>query len=102
MHPALCVVLTNVNVPLNDAYASTLPPGLTAGSEEEPTVIAPYALDLLAETRGAELRREARAARLAAIAACCRPSSWARTARGGLDTAARLRRTVSLACCATA
>ena len=41
-------------------------------------------------------------ANLAAIAACCRPSSWARTARGGLDTAARLRRTVSLACCATA
>jgi hypothetical protein len=68
---------------------------------KEPTVIAPYALDLLAETRGAELHREASAARLAASAACCRPSSWARAARRAL-AAARLRRTVSPACCATA
>ena len=69
-------------------------------------MIAPYALDLLAETRGAELRREASAARLAAIAACCRPSSWARAARRAVESAARLRRSahrnVSPACCATA
>ena len=65
-------------------------------------MIAAYALELLAETRGAELRREARAARLAAIAACCRPSSWARATRRALNAPARLRRSVSPACCATA
>ena len=65
-------------------------------------MIAPYALELLAETRGAELRHEASAARLAAIAACCRPSSWARAARRALTAATRLSRSVSPACCATA
>ena len=65
-------------------------------------MIAPYALELLADARGAELRREAGAARLAAIAACCRPSTWARAARRAVDAAARLRRNASPACCATA
>ena len=63
---------------------------------------AAYALELLAETRAAELRREASAARLAAIAACCRPGTWARVAHRALDTTARLRRSVSPTCCATA
>ncbi len=61
----------------------------------------PYALALWADARGAELRREASVARLAAIAACCRPSCVARAARRTLDAAARFRRTVSPACCAT-
>ncbi|NEK84741.1 hypothetical protein GCU60_03040 [Blastococcus saxobsidens] len=65
-------------------------------------MIAAYALELLAETRAAELRREASAARLAAMAACCRPSTWARAADRALDTIARPRRSVSPTCCATA
>jgi hypothetical protein len=67
---------------------------------------APYALEGLAEARGAELRREASAARLAAIAACCRPRTWARAARRAVDATARLRRgahrNIPTACCATA
>jgi hypothetical protein len=62
-------------------------------------VTTPYLAELLAESRGAELRREARAARLAAIATCCRPSAWARTARRAIDAVARLR---SAGCCAAA
>ncbi len=65
-------------------------------------MIAPYALELLADARRAELRREASAARLAAIAASCHPSSWARAARRALDAAARLHRNVSPACCTPA
>jgi len=69
-------------------------------------VIAFYALELPAESRDTELRREASAARLAAIAACCRPSSVGRAVRRAVDVATRLprgsHRTVSSACCATA
>ncbi|MCF6746011.1 hypothetical protein E9529_17365 [Blastococcus sp. KM273128] len=65
-------------------------------------MIAPDALELLADARGAELRREASAAHRAAIATCCRPSSWARATRRALNAPARLRRSVSPACCATA
>ena len=64
-----------------------------------------YTLEL-AEARGAELRREASAARLAAIATCCHPSTWARATRRAVDAAARLHRRahrkVSPACCAPA
>lgn len=63
---------------------------------------AAYTLELLAETRAAELRREASAARLAAIALCCRPSTWALAAHRALDATARLRRSLSPTCCATA
>jgi hypothetical protein len=74
---------------------------------KEPTVTTPYLAELLAEFRGAELRREACTARLAALAACCRPSSWARTARRAVDALTRLRTTVgrdraAAACCAAA
>lgn len=51
----------------------------------------PYALEL-AKTRSADLRSEASAARLAAIATCCRPSTWALAARRAAGAAARLRR----------
>ena len=64
----------------------------------------PYLAELLAESRGAELRREAYAARLAAIATCCRPSAWARTARRAVDAVIRLRTAVgrdrATVCCA--
>jgi hypothetical protein len=50
-----------------------------------------YALEL-SKTRTAELRCEASRARLAAIAACCRPSTWDRAARRALDAAAQLGR----------
>jgi hypothetical protein len=64
-------------------------------------VTNPYALEL-AKTRGAELRREASAARLAAIATCCRPSTWARAIHRAIDAASRLHlrdhRKVSSAC----
>ena len=66
-------------------------------------MIAPYTLEMLAETRGAELRREADVARLAALVACCRPRTWARAARRAVTAAARLRHGAgSPACCATA
>jgi hypothetical protein len=68
-------------------------------------VITHYALEL-AEARGAELRRQASHARLAAVAACCRPSTRARATRRAVDAVTRLRRdahrSVSAACCATA
>jgi hypothetical protein len=62
---------------------------------------------MLAESRGAELRRQARAARLAAIATCCRSSAWARTARRTARSVARLRAALhrdraAVACCAAA
>lgn len=65
----------------------------------------PYLAAMLAESRGAELRREAYAARLAAIATCCRPSVWARTARRAGEAVTQLRATVrrdrpAVACCA--
>ena len=64
----------------------------------------PYLAELLAESRGAELRREAYTARLAAIATCCRPSAWPRTARRAVDAVLRLRAAVgrdqAAVCCA--
>lgn len=67
----------------------------------------PYLVAMLAESRGAELRREAREARLAAIATCCRPSAWARTARRITESTTRLRTAArrdraAVACCAAA
>jgi hypothetical protein len=64
-----------------------------------------YTVELLAGARGAELRREACAARLAALVRCCRPSSVARAARRAADVVTRVRtgRPAGLAaCCAAA
>jgi hypothetical protein len=55
-------------------------------------VTHPYAVELLAEFRVAELRRKESVARLAAIASCCRPSTWALAVRRAADAAARRRR----------
>ena len=63
---------------------------------------SPHLVAMFAEQRGAELRREACAARLAAIVRCCRPSAVARSARRLAALAARLRRSAPTACCATA
>ena len=40
-----------------------------------------YVASLIVGERGAELRRRADGARLAAVLRCCRPSSWARVVR---------------------
>jgi hypothetical protein len=68
-------------------------------------VTDPYAVYLLAETRGAELRREAARARLAVLIACCRPSALTRTVRRALSALARLRAAIRrdqpAACCVT-
>ena len=64
----------------------------------------PYLAAMLAESRDAELRREAYTARLAAIATCCRPSAWVRTARRAVDAVTCLRTAVgrdrATVCCA--
>jgi hypothetical protein len=66
-----------------------------------------YAAELLlAATRGAELRRDAAGARLAALARCCTPTAWVRVARRAAATATRVRdavaagRSTAPACCA--
>lgn len=57
---------------------------------------------LIAEERSAELQRHAATARLAAIARCCQPSTWARAARRTAAAFAALRRdrSAAAACCA--
>lgn len=65
-------------------------------------MIAPQVADLIAADRMAERQRHAATARLAAIARCCRPSTWTRAARHLTRAAARLRagRSVAGPCCA--
>ena len=63
-----------------------------------------YLAGLLVEQHHAELRREAADARLAAIARCCSPSAWSRSARRAVEAVARLRAAARrdrspLACC---
>jgi hypothetical protein len=48
-------------------------------------------LELLVADRGRELRREAAAARLAALARCCRLSTWGRATRRATQAVLRLR-----------
>jgi hypothetical protein len=66
----------------------------------------PYLTEMLAEQHRAELGREARTARLAALARCCSPRTWARIAHRAGENVARLRATVrrdrSAAACCTA
>lgn len=61
----------------------------------------PYLADLLLAERTQQLRREAAGARLAALARCCRPSSWARAVQRVRDAAARVHpvRAAAPACC---
>ena len=69
---------------------------------------SPYLAEMSAELHAVELRREASAARLAALVRCCRPSAWARTARRATVAVARLRSAIrddqpsAASCCATA
>jgi hypothetical protein len=67
-------------------------------------MIAAYTTAVLAETHGADLRRQAGNARLAALARCCRPSTWARTARHAGEVLRHVRAAVvpertAAACC---
>ena len=48
-------------------------------------------LEALAADRGRELRREAAAARLVALARCCQPSAWGRAARRATEAVSRMR-----------
>jgi hypothetical protein len=69
-------------------------------------VIAPQVAELIAADRIAERQRHATAARLAALARCCRPSAWATAAGGFARGLTRLRgvvrghRHVAAPCCA--
>jgi hypothetical protein len=68
-------------------------------------VPTPYLAAMLAESRAAEQRQEARTARLAAIARCSRPSAWVLTARRITEATTRLlaalrRDWAAVACCA--
>ena len=66
---------------------------------------SPHLVAVYAEQRGAELRREAQAARLAAMARCCRPSAVANSLRRVATLTARLGtglRSAPTACCAPA
>jgi hypothetical protein len=69
-------------------------------------VIAPQITGLIVADRIADRQRHAAAARLAAIARCCRPSTWARTARRIRAASARatsvLRHRAPEPCCAPA
>ena len=63
-------------------------------------------LELLAADHGRELRREAAAARLVALAHCCQPSAWGRASLRATATVAALRsslgrdRSAATPCCA--
>ncbi|MGY1617191.1 hypothetical protein ACI797_10645 [Geodermatophilus sp. SYSU D00691] len=63
-----------------------------------------YVAQVIADERGAELQRRADTARLAALARCCRPSTWARAARRAAAAVDRLRtaRSAGTPCCAPA
>jgi hypothetical protein len=54
-------------------------------------VISPQVTQLVAADRIAERQRHAHAARLAALARCCQPSTWGRAARRVTQGLARLR-----------
>ena len=61
----------------------------------------PYVAEMLLAERTRELRREAAAARMVALARCCRPSTWSRAAGRMAAVAAHLRPTgrSQTACC---
>ena len=69
-------------------------------------MITPHAAQLIAGDRMAEAHRHAAAARLATIARCCQPSTWARTAQRVASGATRLLaavrhdRSATAPCCA--
>jgi hypothetical protein len=71
-------------------------------------MMTPQVAQLIAADRIAERQRAGCAARLAALARCCRPSSWTRLARRAARTADRLRdavrrdRTGAVPCCTPA
>ena len=58
-------------------------------------MLADYTTGVLVQSHSAALRREAGAARLAALARCCQPSTWARTARHTGEALRQLRSTVA-------
>jgi hypothetical protein len=68
-------------------------------------MLTPLTAQLIAEERSAELQRHA-AARLAAIARCCQPTTWGRAARRATAAVLRLRdavrsdRSAPALCCA--
>jgi hypothetical protein len=51
---------------------------------------SPYLADIVAGGHDNDLRRQARHFRLAALATCCQPGTWARTLRRATGAAARL------------
>lgn len=69
-------------------------------------MLTPYAAQLLAGDRAVELQRHAATARLAALARCCRPSTWVRATRRVTAATIRLRaalpavRSGAAPCCA--
>ncbi len=66
----------------------------------------PYVAQGLAADRAAELQRSAATARLAVLARCCRPATWARAARRADAAVTRVRaalrpdRSATEPCCA--
>ncbi len=68
----------------------------------------PLTTQLIVEEHRTELLRSAATARLAAIARCCRPSTWARAARRAGEIVSRARAALRLGgadaavCCAGA
>ena len=69
-------------------------------------MLTPYAAQLIANDRAAALQRSAATARLAALARCCRPSTWVRATRHVIAAGVRLRaalppaRSGAAPCCA--
>lgn len=51
---------------------------------------SPYLVDMVAGGHDADLREQARRSRLAALATCCRPGTWARALRRVARAAARV------------
>jgi hypothetical protein len=75
---------------------------------KESTVFSLHAAQILTESRSADLRGEARAARLAAaVTRCCRTSAAARARHRAIDVRDRLgaavgRNRAAVVCCAAA
>ena len=68
-------------------------------------MISPQVAQLIAADRMAEAQRHAAAARLAALARCCRPTTWGRAARRATTAVLQLRdalrrgRSATAPCC---
>ena len=69
-------------------------------------MISPHVAQIIAADRMAEAQRHAAAARLAAIARCCQPTTWGRATRRATAAVLQLRdalrrdRSAAAPCCA--